>query len=376
MSNYDDDFKDIDNCGGKYIVKFDKENGGAVSFSYTSSNPWPSALYGVYALVPQGIPVGVFFIGGINQGYNPPPPDESNIGIFMLSDREGFFGRVCPHCKKYFRTESPSVFKPVTCPYCGLTAATHYFLTEGHREFIKAHTDAFVEAFTEGKDVAVDLDELSRQAAPNRPPHYFFEEKQQTRFKCSKCNVKSDILGVFGYCPNCGHRNSMEILNAQLDQLEDKVKNPRYTKEQRLQRENEWRDIVKQCVSYFEGYARDLQSAILNKVPFIPSRKKAIEKLSFHNPIQTTEELEKFLGIDILNGINVEEKEFINRRFHRRHLYEHSTGVVDQDYIEKSGDTSVRLGQLIRESSSNALTLINLTRRMAENFDKGFHDIE
>lgn len=371
-----EEFQEVENCGGKFKIKILKE-GDQLSFStsYESSNPFNMSVYGVYALYPQGIPVGVFNLGGINQGFQPQSPHESCLSIFMLSDRQGFFGRLCPSCQKYFRTKTPSASKAVTCPYCGLVADTHYFLTKGHHEFIKAHIDAYDEAIEKKRDVVIDLDDLARLVTPNRPPQYFVEETQQTYFKCVQCQVTTDIIGLFGYCPHCGHRNSMEMLENQLIEMEHNVNNPRYSSEQRNERTNEWRNIIKQCVSAFEGFARDLQNAILINSCFVPSRRRTIEKISFHNPIIAARDLKQLMDIDILCGINEQEQEFINRRFQRRHLYEHSAGVVDQEYIDKTGDTSVRLGQIVREESNNVLTLIKLTRKMAMNFDKAFHEM-
>ena len=38
----------------------------------------------------------------------------------------------------------------------------------------------------------------------------------------------------------------------------------------------------------------------------------------------------------------------VDRMFHRRHVYEHNGGEVDQNYLDKSGDTTVRLRQHIQ----------------------------
>lgn len=370
-----EEFQEVDNCGGQFKIEVEEVNGKLeVSTSYSKTGGFAS-VYGVYALAPQDVPVGVFFLGGIGQPFSPQPPDPSCISIFMPSDRAGYFGRLCPSCNKYFRTQSASVFEPVTCPYCGYVAQANFFLTEGHRKFIKAHVETYLRALETGEEAILDLDALSNETVPNRPPHYFVEEKQQTYFKCVKCGVKTDILGLFGYCPHCGHRNSFEIMEAQLKQLEARVNNPRYTSEQRQERENEWREIVKQCVSYFEGFARDLQTALLSKVPLTPTRRKAIEGISFHNPLLAAEKLQAYFDIDLFFGIDDAEKEFIKRRFLRRHIYEHGSGVVDQKYIDDSGDPSVKIGQLIRESSGNVATLIKLVWQMAANFNQGFHEI-
>jgi len=61
--------------------------------------------------------------------------------------------------------------------------------------------------------------------------------------------------------------------------------------------------------------------------------------------------------------------------FHRRHVYEHNGGVVDEKYLKDSGDTSVRLRQTIRENQASAHRIIGLVAKMGQNLYDAFHDI-
>ena len=47
----------------------------------------------------------------------------------------------------------------------------------------------------------------------------------------------------------------------------------------------------------------------------------------------------------------VKDWRFAVRLFHRRHVYEHNGGEVDQKYLDDSGDTSVKLKQHIHETA-------------------------
>ena len=76
--------------------------------------------------------------------------------------------------------------------------------------------------------------------------------------------------------------------------------------------------------------------------------------------------------IDLLVGLGSEQQDFIRKRFLRRHLYEHTSGVVDAEYMRLSGENDLRIGQVIRESHSNVTTLIDLCYTMAKNFTEGF----
>jgi hypothetical protein len=62
-------------------------------------------------------------------------------------------------------------------------------------------------------------------------------------------------------------------------------------------------------------------------------------------------------------------------RTHRRHVYEHNGGGVDEKDIADSGDTSVRLRQEIHESQASTHRIIGFVAKMAENLHSDFHDI-
>jgi hypothetical protein len=216
------------------------------------------------------------------------------------------------------------------------------------------------------------LDALVQESGGNASPPAFAEERQQTRFNCTKCGAWTDIAGRYAKCPNCGRRNSFALASRQVDALEERVKNPRYPPERREERDSEWRLIVKECVSVFEGYARDLLDR-LHTIPATPSRKKAVSEIGFHDPIKAAESIKAIFDIDLLHNLGNEEREFIRTRFKRRHIYEHCAGVTDEEYVKF--DSSVRLGQLVKERSSNVMTFIGHVRTMMRNFDDGFHSI-
>ncbi|MGC2422779.1 MAG: hypothetical protein WA666_00270 [Nitrospirota bacterium] len=376
MTEFDDEFQEIGHCGGKITFHIKDEEGKrlySVSFEHISSSG-PISLFGVYALVPQGIPVSTIKMGGIGQPWSPPPISPC-IPVFIASDRQGFYGRNCPRCDQYFRTRcAPSEYVgPTTCAYCRLKAPTHEFLTEAHRRYIAYYVKIFGDAYNNGVDITIDMDAVANETTAEKPQYYYSEESQQTRFKCD-CGVETDILGQYGFCPSCGRRNSFQVLENILNDLESRVLNPKFSYEQRRERDEEWRHVVKLCVSSFEGFARDILKFLV-ELPMTPTRKKQVGEINFHNPIKSGEKLEAYFGIDMFKGIGEDDKEFMRKRFLRRHIYEHNSGVADDDYISESGE-ALRKGQLVRERSSNVSHLVELVRILATNLDEGFHSIE
>ena len=82
-----------------------------------------------------------------------------------------------------------------------------------------------------------------------------------------------------------------------------------------------------------------------------------------------------WFDINIADGIKDAEWAVIVRMFHRRHVYEHNGGEVDQKYLDDSGDASVRLKQHIREPREGVHELLSSLVKMARNLHNGFHQL-
>ena len=54
----------------------------------------------------------------------------------------------------------------------------------------------------------------------------------------------------------------------------------------------------------------------------------------------------------------------MNMLFQCRHLIEHNNGMVDQKYIDKSGDSSYVIGQRLVVKESDALTLLAIIKKL------------
>ena len=56
----------------------------------------------------------------------------------------------------------------------------------------------------------------------------------------------------------------------------------------------------------------------------------------------------------------------MNLLFQRRHLIEHNNGMVDQKYIDKSGDNSYAVGQRLVVKGSDPLTLLAIIKKLGK----------
>ena len=132
---------------------------------------------------------------------------------------------------------------------------------------------------------------------------------------------------------------------------------------------------VKDAVSAFDSYARQIAKQLASRIPMTPPRRREWMSKLFHNLKPRATELKTVFDINLFDAFKQEEIDFATLMFFRRHVYEHNGGEADERYIEESGDTSVRVKQVIRESSETALRICDLVIRMGRNMHNGFHKI-
>lgn len=95
---------------------------------------------------------------------------------------------------------------------------------------------------------------------------------------------------------------------------------------------------------------------------------KITGKISRVNDFQIVEKGSKLFkdatGKGYEEWLSDKELQKLNMLFQRRHLIEHNNGMVDQKYIDKSGDHSYVVGQRLVIKESDALTLLALIKKL------------
>lgn len=360
----DEDFREIGHSGGKITFSIRTDVNGNVGYQVgvSSSRPVPTVMIAVYA-IPQGIPVATIQLGGIGDHWNPPPfPD--CYPVMIQSDSQGEFGHHCPRCDGYWRSGP----WPNVCPYCNLHAEGYQFLSKAQLNFVRHYCNVLTDALTkvENGDVTIDMDEVANAAgkdAADRPPFYIAEESQQHKFTCRECEEFNDILGRFGYCSRCGTRND-------LAEFEDRTV---IAIRDRLNSGAPPQDCVRDAVSAFDSFVAQYAKELAQQVPMTQRRVTKLTRGTFHDIGEVRDVFQNYFDIDICDGIKDAEFRKVKLMFHRRHIYEHNGGEVDQRYLDNSGDTTVRLKQVIRETQEGAHELLGSLVKMARNLHAGFH---
>lgn len=195
----------------------------------------------------------------------------SQISITIPPDEDGLIGRECPvpECESYFKIQLGTGLKgenlPCHCPYCGHEAGQDKFFTKAQIEYAQSVVLNKVTGALLKDLKSLEFDHRPRGAfgigismkvsGQPTPIRYYREKQLETEVVCDQCTLRYMIYGVFGFCPDCGVHNSLQILKTNL-QLVEKMLGVAESQEQAVALsliENSLED----CVSAFDGFGRE-----------------------------------------------------------------------------------------------------------------------
>jgi hypothetical protein len=301
--------------------------------------------------------------------------DTIKFSIPMKNDEEGFFGRECPNeeCLGYFKVELGTGLKgedlPCHCPYCGHVGPHDTFWTQDQLEYARSAAmrevqkyvgDMLKKTLPPSRPRRGDFISITFQYKPGRPlPLYRYEEKQlETALICSECGLRYAVYGVFGYCPDCGSHNSLQILDTNLD-LAVKELELASTLEGALA-DQLVADALENGVSAFDAFGRELFS--VNSGLAAASDEAA--RISCQNLESLKSRVSKLFGIDLPSPFTIDEWRLLVQGFQKRHIIAHRMGVVDQAYINTSGDLRAVVGRKVNLDSEEVMVVLLLVRRL------------
>lgn len=168
---------------------------------------------------------------------------------------------------------------------------------------------------------------------------------------CETCTLRYAIYGVFGWCPDCGIHNSIQIL----------TKNFELARKELILAETVERDLanhligdaLENIVSAFDGFGRE-----------ISSRKGA--EIRFQNLSGARRNVQDKFGFDFADALTADQWQYVCRVFQKRHLLAHKMGVIDDDYVVKVSDAGAVAGRKVQVSAeelNSSIEIIELLGR-------------
>ncbi len=282
-------------------------------------------------------------------------------------DEDGFTGRECPECEKYFKIMAGTGIPNATechCPYCNHIGPQDEFWTKQQIEYAKSVVQNKISG-----EILKSLKKMEMKPKRNQfisigievkgspTPIIFYSEKElEEKIECDNCTLSYTIYGTFGYCPDCGIHNSKQIVEANFA-LVLKILELASSAEEEV-KSKLVENALEDCVSAFDGFGREHCSDKYNKISFqnIESARKKL--LTDH-------------GIDISSGLDSDQWSFVVEQFQKRHLLAHKMGVIDEEYITKiSGNLSL-IGRKVSISEIDVRKLVKSLRVVARNLFNG-----
>jgi len=369
------EYKDkIPAAGGKVEYLYDPQRGIAAQISGTSFR----GIYQVALSLDGKHLLATVPAGGIGSTSIYPQP---SVLAFVQSDQQGMWGRNCPTCEKYFRTDH--VMGDTTCPYCCEVAPDLAFVSKEQRHYLTACYDAFAQAFLHKQSTSVNMADITDEAVS----WHYSEIKQQFHFVCqtNRCKSQTDILGEYGYCPRCSRSNARDVFLQAADKELTRLEEVRSTVLNRHERESTWEKMTVDAVSRFEALAKHLRRRLL-RLPMTANRRRELDKVNFQQPLNADRQLKQWFDIGMVQWAGTPtdpkreilqpELEFIKVMVQKRHILIHNGGVVDQEYLDNTGDTTVQLDERIKITSKEAKRFLSLVRDMSrnllDNVEEGF----
>ena len=284
-----------------------------------------------------------------------------DFSISIKPDESGYTGRECPDCEKYFKIKFGTGLPDAVdchCPYCNHVGPQDEFWTKQQIEYAQS-----VALNKISGDLLKQMKKMERRPDKNAfisigitvkgqptPIARYSEKELEEYITCSSCTLCYTVYGVFAYCPDCGIRNSLQILDANYDlilNILELAQNSNSEVKAKLI-ENALEDVI----SAFDGFGRELCSDI--------------SKMSFQNISAAKDKILREQGIDISEGVEPEAWRFICEQFQKRHLLAHKMGVIDEEFLAKTGCPSSLLGRKVSISDLDVKNLIQALKYVAE----------
>jgi uncharacterized Zn finger protein (UPF0148 family) len=304
------------------------------------------------------------------------------------ADADGYFDRECPNeeCEFQFKVmlddweegfEGPEMH----CPLCGMLASADHFWTKEHlaqaeeqatRYFsgrlgqaMARGARSFNSRQPRGGFISMSLEYKGPTHVPALVPVEAAEE-MQLKITCEQCNARFAVIGSAFFCPKCGHSSAVQVFNDALTKIEAKVEHIDRVVRTVAEVDKDAAELTRR--SLLESSVSDAVVAFQRVMEELyrsqPNAGDKVKPNTFQR-LDDGSDLWRAVGArayaDVLSASELTRLRIC---FQRRHLLAHREGIVDDQYIERTGDTRYALGQRIIVRPEHVVELVALVRKL------------
>ncbi len=287
----------------------------------------------------------------------------TSISVPIEADREGYCDKECPaqNCLFAFKVHGDDWKnlvreEEVFCPACRHVAPATSWYTREHVSRIKEYA---VRHFQGRIDDAMrwDASEWNRRQPRNAFMKITMEvkgsgapvllpvtaaEPMRLRTSCETCGCRYSYIGAAFFCPACGTNSAQHTFKQTLAAVRTAA---------------ETGDVLRKTVDADQAEVltralleKGVQDAVMSlqrlcEEMFLRiSGSSEIRRNAFQNLDEGSELWRRATGREFGELIGPEEMRKLKLYFQQRHLFAHCQGIVDNDYVNRSGDSSYTVG--------------------------------
>lgn len=294
----------------------------------------------------------------------------TEVSVPLEADEDGYLDKECPAeaCLFPFKVHQED-WKAIVrdevvfCPSCRHSApATSWFTTE-QIEAAKAYALA---TFTNALNRAMRADAAeSKRKTRNSFISMTLEvkggrdkvlvpvaaaEPMRLRTKCEACGCRYSFVGAAYFCPSCGRNSATHTFAQTMAMIRTaagagaKLRSVLDPDQAETMTAALLEKAMQDAVTSFQRLCEQLYERRTGRV----AARNAFQRLSTGSQLWVQE-----ISVGYENLIDPPALARLRTFFQQRHLLSHQQGIVDQDYIDRSGDRSYAVGQrlVIREAA-------------------------
>lgn len=312
------------------------------------------------------------------------------IQISFPTDDDGYFDRECPFegCLREFKVHADDWQSKVAddkafCPWCRHEAPSDKWFTTAQVEHMTMVAERHMMKYLVGKmkRMADDFNRSQRRGslismrldmtAPTLSRMIPCEVARimEQRFECSGCGCRFASVGASFFCPACGLDSAPGAFRSTIETVRRSVTDAVAILDRNLDRDaasDLGRVIIEnglvRLVSAHQRHADALFSTAYGSTVKIP--KNVFQRLAEASVMWKNQ-----TGLGYEDLLTTTEIERLRLFFQRRHLLEHRDGIVDAEYVSRSGDTRWSAGQRLVITPDDVIELAALVQKLADGIE-------
>lgn len=310
--------------------------------------------------------------------------DGQKINLPVECDEDGYLDRECPNtaCEFGFKIHAEDWRaivrdEEVFCPSCGHAAPAQSWFTKAHVEAARKAAMSHLKGQI-NQAMRRDAERWNRRQSPNAFISITMQVKGHTKpmllplaaaepmrlkIACTKCHCRYSVIGSAYFCPSCGHNAADQVFSQSLDKIRaslDLAPLLRATITDRDTAENTIRQLtedgLQRAVTAFQRFAEALFAEH-------PSSLKA-RRNAFQNLDEGSRLWAEAFQHSYDQHLTTLELATLKRYFQQRHLMAHRDGLVDAEYVTKSGDGTYRAGQRLVIQADEVRECVGLIEKL------------